>query len=88
MILLNKGADPYLTSMSKISHACGNTLRGHNALTVAAMHGHRQVLRQLMTQPKNKADEVLSLEEFLAEGQVPSPKKSNQEEVRLEICSK
>ncbi|XP_033127262.1 ankyrin repeat and BTB/POZ domain-containing protein 2-like [Anneissia japonica] len=65
-LLLSYGADPYLTTV----HKNGITTKGHsNSFALAAAHGHRNVLRKLLEQPKcDKPTDILSLEEILAEG--------------------
>ncbi|XP_022088286.1 ankyrin repeat and BTB/POZ domain-containing protein 2-like isoform X2 [Acanthaster planci] len=70
-LLLSKGADPYLTTV----HKNGITTKGHdNSFALAAAHGHRNVLRKLLEQPRCvKSTDILSLEEILAEGTEQEP---------------
>ncbi|XP_038054244.1 ankyrin repeat and BTB/POZ domain-containing protein 2-like [Patiria miniata] len=70
-LLLSKGADPHLTTV----HKNGITTKGHdNSFALAAAHGHRNVLRKLLEQPRCvKSTDILSLEEMLAEGTEQEP---------------
>ncbi|XP_030844958.1 ankyrin repeat and BTB/POZ domain-containing protein BTBD11 [Strongylocentrotus purpuratus] len=75
-LLLDKGADPYLTTL----HRNGITSKGHgNSFALAAAHGHRNILRKLLEQPRLiRSSDILSLEEILAEGSDgPKERKAN-----------
>ncbi|XP_066559142.1 ankyrin repeat and BTB/POZ domain-containing protein 2 [Amia ocellicauda] len=63
-LLLEHGADPLSGTSSKTVGA--TSLRGtSSAFSLAAAHGHRDVLRKLLSQPEN---DILTLEDMLAEG--------------------
>ncbi|KAJ8675265.1 hypothetical protein QAD02_011051 [Eretmocerus hayati] len=84
-LLLAHGAQPFLSTLIKDTFCySGSAQRGcYSAISVAAAHGQRSCLHQLLSHPLNFSSrrggekEVLSLEEILAEGNSSSSSSSS-----------
>ena len=66
-MLLRRGADPYI-KLSNAALSAGQGAFG-NAFAAAAAHGHRHVLRKLLSEPPpRRENDMMSLQEILEEG--------------------